>query len=225
MDSSWIEATSKELTKADDSGERMGNGGQPDLAILAFGSLVSNPGLEITEVVSHPLDGLTTPFDVEYARSSSTRGGAPTLVPVASGGCPVRATAFVIEPGIGLEEVRDRLYRREINRVGADRSYSHTDTPEPGHVWLPTTDQVARVGLAVYTALEDNIPLEKRTPGHLASLSVGSVALADPGRDGISYLEANLAAGIVTPLSHDYEAAILERTGTETLAAARLSVS
>ena len=209
---------------ADDSGERMGNGDQPELAILAFGSLVSNPGLEITEIISHRLDGLTTPFNVEYARSSSTRGGAPTLVPVASGGCPVRATALVVRPGAGLEEVRDRLYRREIDQVGSARRYRHTALSRPGHVWLPTTDHVAGVRLAVYTVLEDNIPLEKRIPGHLASLAVGSVALAEPGRDGISYLEANLTAGIITPLSHAYGAAILERTGTVSLAAARLSV-
>ncbi len=59
----------------------------------------------------------------------------------------------------------------------------------------------------------------------LAEAAIRSVAIAPDGRDGISYLIAARRAGITTPLTEGYAAAILEMSGAgspdRALAAAR----
>jgi hypothetical protein len=59
------------------------------VGILAYGSLIGNPGSEIEKATRKAVSGVKTPFRVEFARGSRGRGGAPTLVPVESGGCEV----------------------------------------------------------------------------------------------------------------------------------------
>lgn len=56
--------------------------------ILAYGSVISNPGKEIEQAMigcNGQIIGAFTPFLVEFSRKSSTRGNAPTLVPYACG--------------------------------------------------------------------------------------------------------------------------------------------
>ena len=50
------------------------------IGILAYGSLIDEPGLEIEQLIIHRINCLT-PFKVEYARKSGTRGDGPTLIP------------------------------------------------------------------------------------------------------------------------------------------------
>ena len=50
------------------------------VGILAYGSLIADPGVEIGPLIVRRIDTLT-PFPVEYARFSATRGGRPTAVP------------------------------------------------------------------------------------------------------------------------------------------------
>jgi hypothetical protein len=67
------------------------------LGILAFGSLIDCPDWEIKEAVVDRKSGIWTPFSVEFARASRTRAGAPTLVPVDSGGGKVLAHILVVD--------------------------------------------------------------------------------------------------------------------------------
>ncbi len=66
-----------------------------------------------------------TPFGIEFARSSRTRDGAPVLVPVGTSGTPVSGVIMLLREGISEQEVMDRLYRREIHRVGSWKCYDH----------------------------------------------------------------------------------------------------
>ena len=50
------------------------------VAVLAYGSLIANPGEELRRATVDTREGVTTPFNVEFARASSKRRGAPTLV-------------------------------------------------------------------------------------------------------------------------------------------------
>jgi hypothetical protein len=50
------------------------------IGIVAFGSLIDNPGREIEAALVGRKLNVRTPFGVEFARSSTKRGGAPTLV-------------------------------------------------------------------------------------------------------------------------------------------------
>jgi hypothetical protein len=49
------------------------------LGILAFGSLISNPGAEIEAALVGRKVDVRTPFGVEFARGSTKRGGALCL--------------------------------------------------------------------------------------------------------------------------------------------------
>jgi len=86
------------------------------IAILAFGSLLDDPGKELATamVEKRPTE---TPFAVEFARLSASRGGAPTLAPVDSGGGTVRASFLVLDNDVSLQEAKDMLWRRETNKV------------------------------------------------------------------------------------------------------------
>ncbi|GAA4131236.1 hypothetical protein ACFFTN_26415 [Aminobacter aganoensis] len=59
------------------------------VGILAYGSLIGDPGAEIEPAITSRIACLT-PFPVEFARQSRTRKGAPTLVP-SERGASIRA--------------------------------------------------------------------------------------------------------------------------------------
>lgn len=54
---------------------------QYPIGILAYGSLINNPGDELAPLIIERIPCMT-PFNVEYARLSLTRDNAPTLIPV-----------------------------------------------------------------------------------------------------------------------------------------------
>ena len=63
------------------------------VGILAFGSIAGDPGAELAAAVTRRIE-VKTPFAVEFARSSRSRDGAPTLVPVGEGGAHVVVPRF-----------------------------------------------------------------------------------------------------------------------------------
>ena len=90
------------------------------VGILAFGSLIDIPGAEIEKAVVGRKLNVHTPFGVEFARSSTKRGGAPTLVPLEQSGASVLAQILLLN--VSEQDAKDRLWRRDINRVGQLRS-------------------------------------------------------------------------------------------------------
>ena len=184
------------------------------VGILAYGSLISDPGWEIEKGRAEIIDEVMTPFYVEFARSSGRRrGGAPTLVPVTRGGKCVRGTVF--EMKLTVEEATDVLYRRETNQVGTGEPYPRKRDATQNTVEIERLTDFAGLDVVLYTQIGGNI--EPLTAENLADLAIKSVDKADPGRDGISYLIGAKEHGIVTALSPDYEAAILRNLGCETL--------
>lgn len=182
------------------------------VGILAFGSLVDAPGDEIASLVGRRIDGVWTPFGVEYARTSRTRGGAPTLVPLPDGGAPVVATVLVLHEGVALETARDVVYRREAQKIGESITYAAS-----GRHWVDVLHGFAGLDVVVYTALPPNIaPL---TAARLAELAVASArtTVAHVRRDGISYLIDQQARGVITPLTASYEDEILRLSGAADL--------
>jgi len=87
---------------------------QKTVGILAFGSLIDDPGPEIEAAIIGRKLNVRTPFGVEYARSSVTRRGAPTPVPLPKGGTPV--TAQILLVNFSEREAKESLWRREINK-------------------------------------------------------------------------------------------------------------
>lgn len=189
----------------------------PNVGILAYGSLIDDPGREIEPLIEHSIENIQTPFSIEFARSSRTRDGAPTLVPVSTGGSPVKAKILALGDYVSLETARDILWRRETGRVGSTHTYKPPNHPNENTVLVDDFAGVAGLDVIISTRIGSNItPL---TPNLLAELAIES-ARASAGaarRDGISYLITAKRNGLVTPLSPDYEAAILRMTGAVSL--------
>ena len=184
--------------------------------ILAFGSLIHDPGAELAAATA-PRRETRTPFPVEFARSSRTRGGAPTLVPVTSGGAPVRAVILVLEGSISEEDAASLLWRRETRKIGIGRTYTRPTAPGRDRMLVQTLAGFEGLAKVFYTDFPESGKLANPTPGELAALAIGSLAEAEPGRDGVSYLIAAKAAGIATPLMPEYEAEILRLAGAPSL--------
>jgi hypothetical protein len=187
----------------------------PSLGILAFGSLIDDSGPEIEEVMVDNEDRkrVQTPFSVEFARSSAGRAYAPTLVPVTEGGSPVSAWILLVRTT--ERDAKDRLWRREVNRIGQGGHYVEHRNPGPNTLVIDRYEGLEGVPVVLAARFPANIrPL---TAEHLAELAIKSAQHERTGRDGISYLINAKRNGIVTPLSPLYEQEILRRTGTAAL--------
>jgi len=185
------------------------------VGILAYGSLIADPGREIKEVRIKTIEGITTPFPVEYARSSAGRGGAPTLVPYEGGG-QVRAQVFVVDTSV--EDAADRLYRREIGAVGSDRHYKHSTNPGKNTVVVDRLEGQFGLDVVLYTRIAATI--DEPDAAKLAQLAIKSVAESDLGKDGITYLMNAMQAGIETPLTAAYADEVKRLTGASDLSEA-----
>ena len=187
----------------------------PTVGILAYGSLIDDPGDELMPIVSRVIRDILTPFPVEFARMSSSRGDAPTLVPH-TGGAPVRAAVLVV--AASADEASDMLWRRETRKTDTTLRYPGARPGQANAVQIERLADFAGIDELLYTAIGANVtPL---TPKRLAELAVTSVAKAKCGLDGISYLIAAKSNGIVTPLSSVYEEEILRMTGADNLESA-----
>jgi hypothetical protein len=190
------------------------------VGILAYGSLIDDPGPELGPAIVWTLENVETPFFVEYARSSQLRGGAPTLIPVNSGGAKVVAVVQILNESVGAEQAKDWLWRREARRYGPTDHYVSSHRPGKNTVVVETLSDFYGVPTVLYTRIGANIsPL---TPEGLARLAVESAqkSTVKSGRDGISYLLNARKHGIRTPLTDDYEKAVLRLTGAADLSAA-----
>jgi cation transport regulator ChaC len=189
-----------------------------NIGILAYGSLIDDPGCEIKSAISSKLEGIRTPFMVEFARKSSTRGNAPTLVPVKEGGANVNAVIFVMGSEISIEEARNMLWRRETRLIHKNQVYKQALNPSPNTVCIKEMRNFAGIATTIYTCIEPNI--KELTPKQLSRLAIESVGKTEKDRDGISYLIHAKSNGIKTPLMKEYEKEILRQTKTENLEAA-----
>lgn len=192
------------------------------LGILAYGSLLTDPGCEIEAATDRRIESMLTPFEVEYARSSSGRSGAPTLVPVENGkGTPVQAQIFILQPGIGKQEAKNMLYRREIDRV-CDQDIVYDEKAQlqkENPVLIKCLSDFPGVPLVLYASLKANIDSvldndlsAEQKARELAELAIGSVGQKTFAecRDGIRYLDDAICHGVRTPLTEPYKRAVLQ---------------
>jgi hypothetical protein len=192
--------------------EPKGNGSKP-VGILAFGSLIDDPGAEIEAALVGRKFNVRTPFNIEFARATINRGGAPTLVPVPQGGASVLGQILLVD--VSEEKARDRLWRREVNKVGQGGHYIRRIDPGPNTLIIDRYENFEDVGVVLAARFPATIrPL---TAAHLAELSIESARRDRAGRDGISYLKNAKRNGIRTPLSDAYEHEILRRTNSRDL--------
>lgn len=188
------------------------------VGILAYGSLIGCPGGEIEAEISRRLKkGIKTPFKVEFAHSSGTRGGAPTLVPVVKGGAHVEAIILVLKNRVSIKKAKDMLWRREANQVCSDKSYKHCSNPGPNTVCINELKNFKNIKNVLYTCIKPDIA--NLTPCELAKLAIMSVCKLGgaQNRDGITYLFEAKRNGIKTRKMEKYEEEIKRQTRTKSL--------
>ena len=189
-------------------------GGSRHLGILAYGSLITSPGPEIASVTVERIKNVETPFKVEFARKSKTRGYAPTLIPVDSGGARVKAEILVIRDDFAPDLAADMLWRRETHQTGRQR-YRRPDVVDRNDVIVETIHDLSGVRTVLYAKIGQNI--DSLSARALAELAIHSVQMASRGDDGITYLMDVKQSGVETPLMRGYESEILRQTRTKNL--------
>ena len=186
------------------------------IAILAYGSLISHPGEEIKQHKEDFEICCYTPFHVEYARKSSSRGNAPTLIPVVQGGSHVKAKLLILKKNVSLQQAKDMLFRREIHQVGKGIFYKALPKPNINTVIIEQLENFHNIDIVIYTKIGANI--DNPTPQLLAKLAIESVKqYKDKDETGIRYLSDNINKGIITPLTAEYKKKILEIGNAESL--------
>ena len=188
-----------------------------EIGILAYGSLIEDPGPKLKPFITRRIENIETPFQIEFARTSKTRDGAPTVVPVDKGGSSVRGTILFLKEVLSIEQAMDLLWRRETRNECSDMHYEHLTNPGVDQVVVEKISDIANIDIVLYTRIRANIkdPNAKK----LASLAIKS-AKGDAGanrEDGISYLLMLKRQNISTPLMQAYEEDILHKTGTSSL--------
>lgn len=179
---------------------------QRPVAVLAYGSLLYHPGAELRAVIADRRP-CRTPFPVEYGRASPRWGGGPVLVPHPDGG-PVDGALLVLAPHVALGAAVDMLARRE--GMAGPRAIVEVHG---------LTDELT----VIAAALPRNLPRTDMTPAALARRAVASAA-AGP-RNGVAYLRGAVEAGIRTPRTAGYAAAVLRATGARDLTEAERLVA
>lgn len=168
------------------------------VAVLAYGSLLYHPGPELAAVIADRVPH-RTPFGVEYGRASARWGGGPVLVPHPAGG-PVDGALLVLASGVDLGVAVDMLASRE---------------GLPDSRGVVEVHDVSAEFTVIAASLPRNLPRPDMEPASLARRALASAATG--ARNGVAYLRGAVAAGIHTPRTGAYAAAVLRATGAGTL--------
>lgn len=190
------------------------------IGILAFGSLIDNPGEEIKKLEVERLD-CETPFKVEFARISSSRGKAPTLIPVQDDakGRKAKSKLIVIKDTINLNEAKSILWRRECHITDKSKKFKEPERPTSKNVLIGELENFCNVEKVLYTTFLLQEELKDINPERLADFAIESI-LSKAGmeeKDGIRYLLSAKESGIETEYSKEYEEFILSKTETNSL--------
>jgi hypothetical protein len=180
---------------------------QENLAIFAYGSLLSDPG---EKIAAHIIARITqpSPWPIEYARRAKLRGDGPTLVMHRSGGI-VQGNLLVLDVLVDrVDEVEVWLWERE-------------GKPPLGGIKRMELGSLRHV---FYCDLEATLGAEDINADALARFAIESVG-KQPARNAIKYLANNIAQGVITPLTYAYRDAILRLTGGQTLGQAEQIVA
>lgn len=187
------------------------------IGILAYGSLIEDPGIELTSLLSERISGIETPFNIEFSRTSISRDGAPTVVPVENYGAPIKAVILVLKDSVGIDKAKDILWRRETRNEKSNKHYSNPENPALNQVVVGEVTGLGGIDIVLFTKIGANI--DSPTPKKLADLAIKSAKskAGETGRDGISYLLSVKNQNIITPLMFQYEKEIINAVGASSL--------
>ncbi len=185
------------------------------IGILAYGSLIEDPGEPIIQLLVKRIDTVT-PFSVEYARTSKTRGNAPTLIPFDSG-AQVKAQILVLRAETSVQVASNILYQRETRQTARNYERPNETDITNNTVLIEILTNFENIQTVLYTRLGSNVP--DLTATNLATNAIASAEgkAGETRKDGISYLINANRNGIKTSLSSNYEEEILRLTSATSL--------
>jgi len=187
------------------------------VGVLAYGSLIDDPGTELTPLI---VDRILceTPFKVEFARLSASRDNAPTLIPVLEGGKLIKAQILVLNETVTIESARSMVWRRERHITDVSQNYSRPQNTGVNTILVEEIHDFHGIECVLYTSIGKNID-QPITPELLAEHAIASIRgnAGAYGLDGVRYLLAAKKNGIVTGMSEEYEHEILRRTDAKCL--------
>jgi hypothetical protein len=172
---------------------------EDNLAIYAYGSLLSDPGEKLAPRIITRIPRLS-PWPIEYARRAKLRGNGPTLVIHASG-ASVQGKLLVLDARVdAIDAIEECLWEREGKppRAGLKRM------------------EWSGFRKVLYCDLESTLSELDLNADALARFAIESVR-NNPARNAIRYLAQNIEQGVITPLTYDYREAILCATGAPNL--------
>ena len=191
------------------------------IGILAFGSLIANPGSELVKIIVDR-HSCNTPFPVEYARRTKSRANAPTIVRVPEGmGSSVHGVILVLRQDVKHQNAKNLLYRRELHD-DTDETLHYNDIMQRAKgdaLVIETLSTVEGFDEVYYTSLTANFTeiLDTNRPQAQKAILLAQAAFDslvnetfNAGKDGIKYLHDNIEAGIITPLTEPYRQSLLQ---------------
>jgi len=169
-------------------------------------------GLHLTPLIKDIIFDVKTPFKIEFARSSKTRYGAPTVVPTKDIGLQVKGALLVLDNEIDLKTAKDLLWRRETRNETTDKHYKEPipNKKYKNKVIIEVLNNFYNFKNVIYTKVPANI--DNPIPSKLAKLAINSVK-SPAGlkkKDGINYLLSLKKFGIKTQLMDKYEGGYLK---------------
>jgi hypothetical protein len=186
------------------------------IGILVYGPASDDLSPEIKSALKKRITNIHTPFKVELARKNDTRGGAPELVPVSTGGASINADLLIFKDTITEHQVLDMLYRRENHLEGTKKTYRKPTHPTSNTFVIKILPNFYGIDKVFYPSIGRNI--NQITPKKLAQLTINSVFNAEEkGADGFTYLLNLKKHGIITPMIKACEEEILNQTFSESL--------
>ena len=186
------------------------------IGILAYGSLIEDPGNDLESIIIERI-ACETPFAVEYGRKSASRGDAPTLIPVESGGSKVNGFILILDKKTTISEAENLLWRRETRQSDLSKKYVKKENPGINTVQVKSIRYFMGVDTVLYTSIGSN--LDQITPEILAGLAIKSIlgSSGAAGLDGVRYLLQAKKNNIITPLTSSYESLIITHANASTL--------
>ncbi len=175
-----------------------------NICIFGYGSLVEDIGDELNPLIIKKIKFMS-PFKVEYARKSSSRGNAPTLTTFSEGD-------FVEGKIIVLSLLNSKENLEKIKNMLMEREHTHNEN----YIRITNLKEFESV---LYCEFPSNIVPDSELLAKLAIKSVSNLKLKeeDVDRNGIRYLFENINHGIITQLTKEYQQEILKQTRTSSL--------
>lgn len=191
------------------------------IGILAYGSLIDDPGEELKKIIIDIIN-CETPFEIEFDRISKTRDNAPTLIPVSDGqGSKVNAKILVLDKSVSIDDAKNILWRRETRNTNKSKRYKQPLKGSKNAVSIIEIENFEGIDKVLYTSIPSNMGT-LNSPEILAKFAIESILseAGDKHLDGVRYLLNAKKNHLTTPKSAEYESTILTATGAKDLESA-----